>query len=170
MSSQSFEEVLLERILILDGAMGTMIQAHSLEEADFRGERFGQHSQDLAGDNELLTLTSPDLIRGIHEDFLEAGADIIETNTFGSNAMRRNWVRSMGKSLLSMVMGMLLLSRLRLFQVCRKRIIMLIAAPTSKMTGVSIQDIIVCTENMGRSIREVSHTISSEKYTDRSRL
>ena len=87
MSSQSFEEVLLERILILDGAMGTMIQAHSLEEADFRGERFAQHSQDLAGDNELLTLTRPDLIRGIHEDFLEAGADIIETNTFGSNAI-----------------------------------------------------------------------------------
>ena len=87
MSSQSFEEVLRERILILDGAMGTMIQAHSLEEADFRGERFAQHSQDLAGDNELLTLTRPDLIRGIHEDFLEAGADIIETNTFGSNAI-----------------------------------------------------------------------------------
>ncbi|MEE3326265.1 MAG: methionine synthase [Myxococcota bacterium] len=87
MSSQSIEKALRERILILDGAMGTMIQEQSLTESDFRGERFADHDQDLAGDNELLTLTRPDVIRQIHHDFLEAGADIIETNTFGSNAI-----------------------------------------------------------------------------------
>ena len=86
-SNPSIEEALAERILVIDGAMGTMIQNQGLSEADFRGERFADHPQDLAGDNELLTLTRPDLIRGIHAGFLEAGADIIETNTFGSNAV-----------------------------------------------------------------------------------
>ena len=86
-SKPSIEEALAERILVLDGAMGTMIQNQGLSESDFRGERFADHPQDLAGDNELLTLTRPDVIRGIHADFLEAGADIIETNTFGSNAV-----------------------------------------------------------------------------------
>ena len=87
MPKPSLEEALADRILIIDGAMGTMIQNHGLSESDFRGERFADHPQDLAGDNELLTLTRPDLIRGIHSEFLEAGADIIETNTFGSNAV-----------------------------------------------------------------------------------
>ena len=79
--------VLAERILIIDGAMGTMIQGHQLEEADFRGSRFQDHPGDLKGNNDLLCLTQPQLIRQIHMDYLEAGADIIETNTFNSNAV-----------------------------------------------------------------------------------
>jgi 5-methyltetrahydrofolate--homocysteine methyltransferase len=78
--------LLAERILILDGAMGTEIQKHRLGEADFRGERFADFPHDLKGNNDLLTLTRPALIRGIHASYLAAGADIIETNTFNSNA------------------------------------------------------------------------------------
>ncbi|MGS2722570.1 methionine synthase [Porticoccus sp. GXU_MW_L64] len=74
-----------ERILILDGAMGTMIQQHKLQEADYRGERFADWGQDLGGNNDLLTLTQPDIIRGIHDAYLAAGSDILETNTFNSN-------------------------------------------------------------------------------------
>ncbi|MCB1841729.1 MAG: methionine synthase, partial [Halioglobus sp.] len=80
----TLEEALRQRILIIDGAMGTMIQGEELQEADFRGERFADHDSDLKGNNELLSLTRPDIIAGIHRSFLEAGADIIETNTFGS--------------------------------------------------------------------------------------
>src|SRR5690606_31398036 len=80
-------KALRERILVLDGAMGTMIQAHKLKEADFRGERFKDSGQDLAGNNDLLTLTQPDIIGDIHRAYLEAGADIIETNTFNSTAI-----------------------------------------------------------------------------------
>jgi 5-methyltetrahydrofolate--homocysteine methyltransferase len=72
------------RILVLDGAMGTMIQRHGLLEADFRGDRFRDHPIDLKGDNELLVLTRPDVVRGIHTAYLEAGSDLIETNTFNS--------------------------------------------------------------------------------------
>jgi 5-methyltetrahydrofolate--homocysteine methyltransferase len=82
--ASTLEEILERRILILDGAMGTMIQRYGLGEADFRGERFREHVQDLKGDNELLNLTRPDVIAEIHEAFLAAGADIIETNTFGA--------------------------------------------------------------------------------------
>ena len=71
-----------ERILILDGAMGTMIQRHKLEEADYRGERFADWPSEVKGNNDLLALTQPQIIRGIHEQYLQAGADIIETNTF----------------------------------------------------------------------------------------
>ncbi len=77
-------ERLAERILFLDGAMGTMVQRHELEEVDFRGERFANHPSDLKGNNDLLSLTRPDIIRGIHTQFLEAGCDIIETNTFSA--------------------------------------------------------------------------------------
>jgi 5-methyltetrahydrofolate--homocysteine methyltransferase len=77
-------QLLAERILVFDGAMGTMIQREGLGEADFRGQRFADHASDLQGDNEMLTLTRPDVIEKIHGAFLEAGADIIETNTFGS--------------------------------------------------------------------------------------
>ena len=73
------------RIVVLDGAMGTMIQKHRLEEADYRGERFRDWPRDVKGNNDLLSLTRPDLIRRIHQLYLEAGADIIETNTFNSN-------------------------------------------------------------------------------------
>jgi 5-methyltetrahydrofolate--homocysteine methyltransferase len=75
-----------QKIIILDGAMGTMIQRYKLEEADFRGERFANHPSDLKGNNDLLCLTRPDIIEEIHFQYLQAGADIIETNTF--NAQR----------------------------------------------------------------------------------
>jgi 5-methyltetrahydrofolate--homocysteine methyltransferase len=78
--------LLAERIVIIDGAMGTMIQRHRLDEAAFRGERFKDHPRDLKGNNDLLSLTQPDLIQSIHESYLEAGADLIETNTFGATA------------------------------------------------------------------------------------
>ena len=74
-----------ERILVLDGAMGTMIQNAKVSEEDFRSERFADHSDDLKGNNDLLTLTRPDLIKKIHRDFLDAGCDLIETNTFNAN-------------------------------------------------------------------------------------
>jgi 5-methyltetrahydrofolate--homocysteine methyltransferase len=76
------EEHLARRILVMDGAMGTMVQGHGLEEADYRGERFRDHPIDLKGNNEVLVLTRPDVIEGIHRAFLEAGADIVETATF----------------------------------------------------------------------------------------
>lgn len=76
-----------ERILLLDTAMGTAIQGLGLEEDDFRGERFSDHSRDLKGDNDLLVLTRPELIRDIHRENLEAGADILETNTFNTTAI-----------------------------------------------------------------------------------
>jgi 5-methyltetrahydrofolate--homocysteine methyltransferase len=81
------EQALKQRILIIDGAMGTMIQAENLTEADFRGARFATHGSDLKGNNELLSLTRPDIIAKIHRGYLEAGADIIETNTFGSTSI-----------------------------------------------------------------------------------
>ncbi len=78
-------DVLGERILLLDGAMGTMIQNEQLDEAAFRGERFSDHADDLKGNNDLLTLTKPDLVSRIHHDFLEVGCDLVETNTFNAN-------------------------------------------------------------------------------------
>ena len=77
-------ERLEHQILVLDGAMGTMIQRHDLREADYRGSRFARHAHDLKGNNDLLLLTRPELIRAIHAEYLAAGADIIETNTFNS--------------------------------------------------------------------------------------
>ena len=78
---------LAERIMMLDGAMGTMIQQHKLEEADFRGERFADHHSDLKGNNELLVFTRPEIIADIHRGFMEAGSDIIETNTFSGTRL-----------------------------------------------------------------------------------
>ncbi len=75
------------RIVLLDGAMGTMVQQHRLDERGYRGERFRDHGRDLKGNNDILTLTRPDVIGGIHRAYLEAGADIIETNTFNSNSV-----------------------------------------------------------------------------------
>src|SRR5690606_27781365 len=99
----ALEAALARRILVIDGAMGTMIQRHALDEADFRGERFAQgfdaafapdghahapgcgcEGHDQRGNNDLLTLTRPDILRGIHREYLEAGADLVETNTFNS--------------------------------------------------------------------------------------
>lgn len=81
------QEILKERILVLDGAMGTMIQRHTLEEADFRGERFKDHSSPLKGNNDLLSVTRPDIIKEIHGLYYEAGADIAETNTFSGTTI-----------------------------------------------------------------------------------
>jgi 5-methyltetrahydrofolate--homocysteine methyltransferase len=81
------ERILRERIAILDGAMGTMIQAHNLSEADYRGTQFADHSRDLRLNNDLLNITQPHIIENIHQQYLRAGADIIETNTFNSNAI-----------------------------------------------------------------------------------
>ena len=79
---QTLEQLLEERILILDGAMGTMIQRHQLGEADYRGERFAAHTHDLKGNTDVLVLTRPDVVSSVHDEYLDAGADIIETNTF----------------------------------------------------------------------------------------
>ena len=84
------EAALDERILIMDGAMGTMIQRRGLDEAAFRGGRFAAHGRDLKGDNDLLTLTRPDVVSGIHHAFLAAGADVVETNTFSSTAIAQS--------------------------------------------------------------------------------
>ena len=83
---QTIEKLLQQRILILDGAMGTMVQRYKLGEADYRGERFADWPRDLKGNNDLLVLTRPEVIKTIHSEYLAAGADIIETNTFGANA------------------------------------------------------------------------------------
>ena len=84
---KTIQACLQERILIIDGAMGTMIQRHHLTEADFRGERFKDWHTDVKGNNDLLSITQPDIIIGIHKQYLEAGADIIETNTFSSTSI-----------------------------------------------------------------------------------
>src|ERR671913_55864 len=84
---RKFRSLLKQRILVLDCAMGTMIQGHSLGEEDYRGERFAVHHHDLKGNNDLLCITQPDVIRSIHEAVLEVGADIVETNTFNATAI-----------------------------------------------------------------------------------
>ena len=85
--AQQLPEILKQRIVILDGAMGTMIQRYKLTEADYRGTRFTEHHVDVKGNNELLLLTHPEVIREIHEQYLAAGADLIETNTFGATSV-----------------------------------------------------------------------------------
>ena len=87
LSSHPLAQLLHQRIVILDGAMGTMVQQHRLTEADYRGARFASHPKDLKGNNDLLVLTRPDVIEEIHYQYLEAGADIIETNTFNSQSI-----------------------------------------------------------------------------------
>ncbi len=83
---QSIQDLLKQRIVILDGAMGTMIQDQRLGEKDFRGDEFADHHSDVKGNNDLLNLSRPDIIEAIHYKYLDAGADIIETNTFNANA------------------------------------------------------------------------------------
>lgn len=83
----TIEDILRDRILIIDGAMGTMIQRHKLEEADFRGECFKDHKHPLKGNNDILSITRPDIIKDIHRQYLAAGADIIETNTFSGTTI-----------------------------------------------------------------------------------
>ncbi len=84
---EQLRDILKERILVLDGAMGTMIQRYRLTEEDFRGEKFKDHPHDLMGNNDLLSLTRPEIIKEIHKAYLEAGADLIETNTFSGTAI-----------------------------------------------------------------------------------
>ncbi len=85
--AEKLEALAQQRIVVLDGAMGTMIQGLGLEEADFRGNQLAAHNIDLKGNNDLLSLTQPDAIRGIHDAFLDAGADIVTTNTFNATTM-----------------------------------------------------------------------------------
>jgi 5-methyltetrahydrofolate--homocysteine methyltransferase len=80
-----FEKILKERILVLDGATGTMLQRHKLQEADFRGENFANHPKSLKGNNDLLVLTQPEIVAGVHRAYFDAGADIVETNSFNAN-------------------------------------------------------------------------------------
>src|SRR5215210_3098077 len=84
---KTIQECLQERILIIDGAMGTMIQRYKLEESNYRGERFKDWHKDVKGNNDLLSITQPQIIEEIHKQYLEAGADIIETNTFNSTSI-----------------------------------------------------------------------------------
>ena len=86
-SSAAFRRLFADRIAVLDGAMGSMIQTYQLEESDFRGQRFSSHSHDLKGNNDLLSLTKPELIEEIHRQYFAAGADIVETNTFSSTSI-----------------------------------------------------------------------------------
>ena len=88
--TETLERLLENRILVLDGAMGTMIQEYELGDAEFRGRRFAEHSHDLKGNIDLLNLTQPDIVREIHSGFLKAGADIIETNTFNATAISQS--------------------------------------------------------------------------------
>ena len=83
-------EILRQRIVVLDGAMGTMIQRYKLSEADYRGTRFADHPKDLKGNNDMLQLSRPEVIREIHSQYLAAGADIIETNTFGATSVAQD--------------------------------------------------------------------------------
>tara|TARA_R100000005_G_C5001253_1_gene208336 strand:- start:1127 stop:2149 length:1023 start_codon:yes stop_codon:yes gene_type:complete len=85
--SRNIKEILKERILVLDGAMGTMIQRHPLEEEDFKGERFKDHPHSLKGNNDLLSITRPEIIKDIHRQYFLAGADIVETNTFSGTTI-----------------------------------------------------------------------------------
>jgi 5-methyltetrahydrofolate--homocysteine methyltransferase len=87
MKNEELLQALSERILVLDGAMGTMIQQHQLSEEDFRGEQFKNHSQPLKGNNDILSLTKPEIIKSIHKQYFEAGADIVETNTFSGTSI-----------------------------------------------------------------------------------
>src|SRR5918992_2161708 len=84
---EKFRAALKERILVLDCAMGTMIQSYGLSEGDYRGERFAGHPGELKGNNDLLSITQPGIIRDIHEAVLDVGADIVETNTFSSTTI-----------------------------------------------------------------------------------
>jgi 5-methyltetrahydrofolate--homocysteine methyltransferase len=86
-SDALLRELLANRIALLDGAMGTMIQRHPLTEADFRGERFKDHGHDLKGNNDILSITRPDVIKGIHRAYFDAGSDIVETNTFSTTTI-----------------------------------------------------------------------------------
>ena len=87
---KDIKNILKKQILTLDGAMGSLIQTHSLSELDYRSEMLSNHPQDLKGNHYILSLTRPDIIHNIHSLYIEAGADIIETNTFNANAISQS--------------------------------------------------------------------------------
>ncbi|MDT8402885.1 MAG: homocysteine S-methyltransferase family protein, partial [Bacteroidales bacterium] len=87
MKTDDLHKLVRERVVVLDGAMGTMIQQYRLSEEDYRGDRFGEHGVPLKGNNDLLCITQPEIIKEIHHKYLSAGADIISTNTFNANAI-----------------------------------------------------------------------------------
>jgi 5-methyltetrahydrofolate--homocysteine methyltransferase len=84
------KDIFKDKIFVIDGAMGTMVQSYNLTEEDFRGERFKDHTSDLKGNNDLLCLTRPDVVGEIHKAYFDAGADIVETNTFNANAISQH--------------------------------------------------------------------------------
>ena len=84
---KKIKDIIKERVLVLDGPMGTMVQGYGLIETDFRGSRFKDHPMDLVGNNDILSITRPDIISQIHKSYLQAGADLIETNTFNANSI-----------------------------------------------------------------------------------
>src|SRR5512141_1861259 len=86
-SQRQLDAIAAERILVLDGAMGTMLQRRGLEEADYRGTRFAAHPKDLKGNHDVLVLTRPDVVEAVHDEYFAAGADIVETNTFSGTAI-----------------------------------------------------------------------------------
>ena len=88
--TEQIKQLMSEKILILDGAMGTMIQEYNLQEEDYRGEKFANYESSLKGNNDLLSITQPKIIEDIHTAYLEAGADIIETNTFNANSISQS--------------------------------------------------------------------------------
>ena len=85
--TEQLKELVKQKILVLDGAMGTMLQRHHLTEQDYRGEIFANWPSDLKGNHDLLNLTRPDVVAGVHHAYFEAGADIVETDTFNANAI-----------------------------------------------------------------------------------
>ena len=84
---KKIEHIMRDRILVLDGAMGTMLQSYGLNEEDFRGERFADHTCDLKGNHDILCLTQPKIVEDIHDAYFKAGADLVETNTFNATAI-----------------------------------------------------------------------------------
>ena len=82
--------------MVIDGAMGTMVQSYNLEESDFKGNRFEGHTNDLKGNNDILSITRPDVVSEIHHSYLDAGADIIETNTFSANSISQKDYNTQG--------------------------------------------------------------------------
>ncbi len=137
---EALHQALSERILLLDGAMGTMIQGFGLDEDDFRGDRFRDWQQDLKGNNDLLSITRPSVIQDIHRRFLDAGADIIETNTFNSNAP------SMGDYGMEPLVAELNLAAARIARECadahaaksgQPRFVAGVLGPTNRTTSIS---------------------------------
>ena len=137
----ALQAALARRILVIDGAMGTMVQGYRLDEADYRGERFAQHAHDLKGNNDLLVLTRPDVIAAIHTAYLDAGADLLETNTFNATSISQADYR------LEHLVGELNREGARLARACcdaaeakdpsRPRFVIGVLGPTSRTASIS---------------------------------